>query len=135
MTTHKFVTLLATSAIALSAFTMTAPAQAGGVFGDALNLVVPGAGTQLDNLNREIKNRSSDASVYNQIMNARIPDAPFRAAPGYANVPPAARPPMPFCYTPAGAFGPDQSLNFPAGTPCWWALPNGQVFNGQIVWG
>jgi Domain of unknown function (DUF4157) len=43
--------------------------------------------------------------------------------------------PMPYCATPAGAFGPDLTLNAPAGTPCWHTFPNGQVVNGQVVWG
>lgn len=43
--------------------------------------------------------------------------------------------PMPYCATPAGSFGPDPALNVPAGTPCWHAFPNGQVVNGQVVWG
>jgi hypothetical protein len=43
--------------------------------------------------------------------------------------------PMPYCATPAGSFGPDPALNVPPGTPCWHAFPNGQVVNGQVVWG
>jgi Domain of unknown function (DUF4157) len=46
-----------------------------------------------------------------------------------------AQSPMPYCATPAGSFGPDPALNAPPGAPCWHTFPNGQVVNGQVVWG
>jgi hypothetical protein len=57
------------------------------------------------------------------------------ANPGKVGQAPASQNPMPYCATPAGAFGPDPTLNAPAGTPCWHTFPNGQVVNGQVVWG
>jgi hypothetical protein len=48
---------------------------------------------------------------------------------------PTGQSPGPYCATPVGAFGPDPALNVPPGTPCFHTFPNGQVVNGQVVWG
>lgn len=129
--TRKFVTIFAAVAVASSCL-MTMPAKAGGVLGDIVNGFVPGLGTAMDDVNREIKNRSSDASVYNQIMNAQLPNGSFQAAPGAGGPPPMPQA-MPYC-----AFSDGQRFALPPaavpnGAPCWHAFSNG-VFNGQVVW-
>jgi hypothetical protein len=78
-----------------------------------------------------IKDRGSDADVLHQATGLNSWNNPIGrpAAPTPSSA-------MPYCVTPYGTFGPDPAaLNFPPGTPCWHAFPNGQVVNGQVGWG
>jgi hypothetical protein len=115
----------------------SAPASAGGFLGDIVNGVLPGAGTGLDEWNREFKDRQSSESVWNQVMNAQIPNAPFRPAqaptPMNSGPPPMFQQAGPlgnFCATNGGVFGPGP-VN-PVGAPCNAATQWG-VFYGQVV--
>jgi hypothetical protein len=117
-----------------STFAFSPPASAGGLIGDFINNYIPGAGTALDDANRRFRDSQSSESFYNQ-MTGDYWNNPMRAAPGTGPGAPPPSGPMPYCATPAGTFGPLPPPGAPGGTGCWHAFPNGQVVNGQVIWG
>jgi hypothetical protein len=117
------------AAAVFGALLTSVPASAGGLGGDIINGFVPGLGTAADNFNAEIRNRSSDASVWNQVnQGLTFPNQPFRPAPGAAG-PPQVRMGN-FCGTPQGVFGPGP-IN-PVGSSCHVDFPGGSLW-GQVI--
>lgn len=129
---YRFLILAIVSAfVGLNAATPSARAD-GGFIGGLIDKVYPGAGTAMDEWNREFKNRQSSESVWNHVMNAHIPNEPFRPAqPSPANgwAAPANVRLGTYCVTQAGSyFGP---VN-PVGMYCTANTPWG-VFPGQVM--
>lgn len=82
------ILLAVMAAAALSTGSVQNARADGGLGGNIINYFVPGLGTAADAANRAIIDRSGENSEYTKFMHTRIPDAPFRSAPGAGAPPP-----------------------------------------------
>jgi hypothetical protein len=133
MTKVRNILLAMVAVSAISVGTVSSASADCGIIGCVLNKVIPGSGDLADGWSREWQKRDSDASVGSQILGARLPDAPFRPAPGAGPAP--AYQPMPAYALPPPALMGNLCRNgymvsapgawLPVGSPC---SSNGQQF-------
>jgi len=132
-------TLLGTSIISLGIFGGIGSAHAGGFLADTfVRPFSPALADAADGASAAIRDRSSDASVYNQVFGGlgQYNNPIGRPAPPAGPMPPASAPSGGlvwgnFCSTAAGVFGPGP-MN-PVGMSCHVTMPNGALFLGQVV--
>jgi hypothetical protein len=129
MTKARNLLLAMVAVSAISVGTVSTASADCGVIGCILNEVIPGSGDLADGWSREYQKRDSDASVGSQILGARLPDEPFRPAPGAG--PASAGAGMGNkCAFPTGGFG--YIPPGPVGAPCSFMGPPGPM-SGTVM--